>query len=127
MVYSWGVLHHTPETAHAIEEVFRVLRTKGVAKIMIYQKYSLVGFMLWLRYALLRLRPFISLTEVYGRYLESPGTKAFSIGEAERLFGRFHATKIETILSHADLLDSSAGQRHRGPLLTVVRFLWPGG
>src|SRR5215470_17830577 len=53
LVYSWGVLHHTPDTPRAVGEVFRVLKSGGVAKVMIYHKWSLVGYMLWLRYALL--------------------------------------------------------------------------
>ena len=56
VVYSWGVLHHSPDTPRAVSEVHRVLRRGGVAKVMIYHKWSLVGYMLWLRYAL-RLLP----------------------------------------------------------------------
>ena len=29
------------------------------------------------------------------------------------------------MLTHGDLLSSDAGQRHRGPLLTLARLLWP--
>src|SRR5712691_1878730 len=54
LVYSWGVLHHTPDTARAVREVLRVLRPGGVARIMIYHTHSLVGYMLWIRYGLLR-------------------------------------------------------------------------
>ena len=49
IIYSYGVLHHTPDTARAIQEVHRVLRPGGLAKIMIYHSRSLVGYMLWLR------------------------------------------------------------------------------
>lgn len=56
-VYSWGVLHHSPDTPRCVDEVLRVLRPGGTAKVMIYHKHSLVGFMLWVRYALMRLRP----------------------------------------------------------------------
>ncbi len=34
VVYSNGVLHHTPDTAGAIKEVHRVLRPGGIAKVM---------------------------------------------------------------------------------------------
>lgn len=40
MVYSFGVLHHTPDTAAAFREVYRVLRPGGVAVIGVYHKYS---------------------------------------------------------------------------------------
>jgi len=86
LVYSWGVLHHTPDTPAAITEAHRVLRPGGVAKNMIYHDRSLTGYMLWLRYGLLRGRPWISLGEIYDRYLESPGTKAYSVADARDLF-----------------------------------------
>lgn len=126
-VYSWGVLHHSPDTPRAIAEVYRVLRPGGVARIMIYHKWSLVGYMLWARYALLRLRPWMSLRQVYARYLESPGTKAYSIAEARRMFASFSVVEIRTCLTHADLLESEAGQRHRSQLLRVARAIWPRG
>jgi SAM-dependent methyltransferase len=125
LVYSWGVLHHSPDPAAAVAEVHRVLRPGGVAKIMIYHKWSLVGYMLWTRYALLRLRPWLTLTQVYARYLESPGTRAYSLREAQRLFAAFSAVNVRIHLTHADLLESAAGQRHGGVLLSLARAIWP--
>jgi len=124
-VYSWGVLHHTPDTARAVTEVWRVLKPGGVARIMIYHKWSLVSFMLWLRYALLRLRPWLTFKQVCARYLESPGTKVYSVSEARRLFSAFSQVSIRTVLTHGDLLESPVGQRHRGLLLTLARAFWP--
>ena len=95
-VYSWGVLHHSPDTPKAIAEVYRVLKKGGTAKIMIYHKYSMVGLMLWLRYALLKGRPWRSLRGVYAQHLESPGTKAYSRAEAKRLLLQFSDVKIST-------------------------------
>jgi len=40
LVYSHGVLHHTPETRKAIGEVHRVLRPGGSAKVMLYHRDS---------------------------------------------------------------------------------------
>lgn len=125
LVYSWGVLHHSPDTPKAIAEVWRVLKPGGEARIMIYHTWSLVGLMLWARYALLGLKPWLSLRAIYARYLESPGTKAYSVGEARALFKDFREVEIRTVLTHGDLLESGAGQRHQGALLTVARRLWP--
>jgi ubiquinone/menaquinone biosynthesis C-methylase UbiE len=125
LVYSWGVLHCSPDTPKAISEVWRVLKRGGRAKVMIYHKWSLVGFMLWIRYALLRLRPWWSLAQVYDRYLESPGTKAYSVAEARQLFSAFQEVNIRTVLTHGDLLESKAGQRHEGVLLSLARKIWP--
>lgn len=127
VVYSWGVLMCTPDTPKAIREVYRVLKPGGVAKIMIYHKYSMVGYMLWLRYALLRGHLFKPLIEIYMNYLESPGTKAYSIKEARVLFKDFEIEDIFTFLTHGDLLTSRAGQRHRGLFLSVARLIWPRG
>jgi ubiquinone/menaquinone biosynthesis C-methylase UbiE len=124
-VFSWGVLHHTPDTQKAVSEVWRVLRPGGEARVMIYHKWSLVGLMLWVRYALIGMRPWLSLTQVYSRYLESPGTKAYSIRSAEALFSAFSDVRIRTELTHGDLLESGAGQRHAGTLLSIARALWP--
>jgi ubiquinone/menaquinone biosynthesis C-methylase UbiE len=44
IVYSYGVLHHTPNIRAAIREIYRVLRPGGEARIMIYAKYSEFNF-----------------------------------------------------------------------------------
>ena len=93
--------------------------------VMIYHKWSLVGFMLWTRYALLGFRPWLSLNAIYAQYLESPGTKAYSISEARQLFSAFSEVDIRTVLTHGDLLESMAGQRHRGVLFYLARTIWP--
>jgi SAM-dependent methyltransferase len=125
VVYSWGVLHHSPDTQRAVEEVWRVLRPGGVARVMIYSKWSLVGLMLWTRYGLLALHPFRPMAEIYSGYLESPGTKAYTRDGARRLFRAFESVEIETTLTHGDLLASGAGQRHQGFVLDLARALWP--
>lgn len=40
LVYSHGVLHHTPDTAAAVREVHRVLRPGGRAAVMLYHRDS---------------------------------------------------------------------------------------
>lgn len=125
VVYSWGVLHHSPDTPRAISEVHRVLAPGGVARIMIYHTWSMIGLMLWTRYALLRFQPWRSLKSLYSEHLESPGTKAYTVAEAKELFKDFRDVSIRTVLTHGDLLSSKAGQRHRGHLLTLARQIWP--
>lgn len=125
IVYSWGVIHHSPNTAQIVDEIYRVLRSNGSCKVMIYHKYSLIGFMLWLRYGLFVLRPFIGLNTIYHEYLESPGTKAYSYREAKKLFHKFRINSISSPLTHGDLLNSQAGQRHEGAVLNLARKFWP--
>lgn len=40
LVYSHGVLHHTPDTERAVKEIHRVLRPRGRAVIMLYHRDS---------------------------------------------------------------------------------------
>lgn len=125
IVYSWGVLHHTPDTPRAFREVYRVLRSGGTGRIMIYHRWSLTGYMLWVRYACLTARWDRSLDDVYAEHLESPGTKAYSVAETEEMCAAFSKAKIWTGSSFGDLLIGQVGQRHRGLLLSVVKRIWP--
>lgn len=125
VVYSWGVLHHSPDTQRAVDEVWRVLRPGGRAAVMVYHRASVVGGVLWARYGLLRGRPGTSLDEIYATYLESPGTKAYSHAGARRLFHRFSSVRTRVELSNGDLLEGEAGQRHQGAALALARRVWP--
>jgi SAM-dependent methyltransferase len=40
LVYSNGVIHHTPNTAAAVHEIHRVLHTGGQARVMVYHRNS---------------------------------------------------------------------------------------
>lgn len=125
-VYSWGVLHHTPDTPKAIAEALRVLKLGGSYRIMIYNKYSVIGLMLWTRYALLEGKPWRSLKEVYSEHLESPGTKAYTPAEAAAMLQPLSCDiSTNVVLTHGDLLESGAGQRHQGGMLTLARKIWP--
>jgi len=125
IVYSWGVIHHSPNTAQAAREILRVLKPGGSFRVMVYQTYSLVGLMLWLRYGLGQGKPLTSMAEIYSTYLESPGTKAYTCREAEQLFAGASLVKTRVVLTHGDLLESGAGQRHEGRVLALARSIWP--
>jgi len=59
IVYSHGVLHHTPYIERALKEIYRVLRPSGEIMLMLYTKES---FNYWIRIQLyLRLRFLIEL------------------------------------------------------------------
>lgn len=125
IVYSYGVLHHSPDTAQAIREVRRVLRRGGATKVMIYHSPSVVGWMLWARYGLMALRPGRTMREIYANYLESPGTKAFGVSEARVMFEGFSKVELKTVPGPGDLLEGAVGQRHGGAVLSLAKRLWP--
>jgi ubiquinone/menaquinone biosynthesis C-methylase UbiE len=113
LVYSWGVLHHTPDTARAIGEVSRVIKSGGEARVMLYARHSWVAVGLWLRHALARGHPRRSLTDVLDRDLESPGTKAFTTAEIRKLFSAFSDVTIQNYVTPYD-------RRVAGPLATLI-------
>ena len=125
IVYSWGVIHHSPDTPKAFAEVHRVLRPGGTARIMIYHRRSIMSVMLWLRYALLAGKPWRTFTDVLAHHLESPGTKAYTVAETREMTRAFSSAEIRPYLSFGDLLQGEVGQRHRGPLLRIAKALWP--
>ena len=89
LVYSWGVLHHTPATSKAIEEIYRVLKPGGSIRIMIYHLISWAVLKKWLVYGFLKGRPFTSITKILRENQESPGTRAYTIREARALLSLF--------------------------------------
>ena len=125
IVYSWGVLHHSPDTTQAFREAHRVLRPGGTLRAMIYHRPSIVGLMLWARYGLATGHPACSLTDIYARHLESPGTKGYTIAEGRRLAAPFGACEIRSAVSFGDLLLGEVGQQHAGQGLTFAKLLWP--
>jgi ubiquinone/menaquinone biosynthesis C-methylase UbiE len=102
LVYSWGVLHHTPNIEKAVTEIYRVVRPSGKICIMLYHKPSLVALQLYLLFGLFALRPFRGIDEIIARHLESPGTKAYTRPQARRIFKRFGDLKIDSVLTKYD-------------------------
>jgi SAM-dependent methyltransferase len=45
-VYSWGVLHHSPDLAQSLSELLRVLRPNGEYGIMLYNRASIYSWYL---------------------------------------------------------------------------------
>src|SRR5918995_3455850 len=93
-VYSWGVLHHTPDSGRAILEALRVLRPGGEVCIMLYARRSWVAWGMWVRHALLAGRPLRPLSEVVAEHMESDQTKAFTKREVSAMFGDLRDIEI---------------------------------
>ena len=125
VVYSNGVLHHTPDTAGAIREVHRVLRPGGTAKVMLYHRHSLNY---WLEIVVRRgilgaefLRG-RSAEEIMSRVIEfsdhgaQPLVKVYSRKETRKLFSMFKAVRVDVEqLTRAEL-------RFLSPLVSDTMF-----
>ncbi len=104
IVYSNGVLHHTPDTARAIDEAWRVTRPGGRAVIMLYCKSSWHYWVNMLLFeGILRGRAFRD-TDWLGKATEwggknrqtadNPITRCYTAGEIRRLFRRFEDVSL---------------------------------
>lgn len=105
VVYSWGVIHHSAHPERIIAEIHRVLKPGGQFIGMMYGRHSVIALRFWIRHALLKGRPWRSVSDVIASHVESPGTKAYTVGELRNLFGAFRAFTARPILTAPDRAD----------------------
>lgn len=122
VVYSYGVMHHSPNTQRCVTEAFRVLKSGGQARIMIYQHPSLTGAMLWLRFGLIQGK---SLRQSVFDHLESPGTKSYTKQEARQLMAGFRNLTLRVEFSPGDLLLHQPSQKFQSMFYRIVWKLFP--
>lgn len=110
LVYSWGVIHHSPDTERALSEIVRVTKPGGRIRIMIYNRHSLLVYYKWVIYALLRGKPFKSLAWVLYYHQESPGTKGYTLDEVHAMAARqpVDVVAIQAPVTSYDLLYNQA-------------------
>ena len=93
VVFSFGVLHHTPDTQRAIDEVYRVLKPGGEIVIMLYHKHSLhtwIGVPLYFLSGLVKgkIHGYKDWVRVYDGG-SNPLGKAYSRSDARKMFSKF--------------------------------------
>ncbi|MBU2445223.1 MAG: methyltransferase domain-containing protein [Bacteroidetes bacterium] len=102
-VYSFGVLHHTPDTQKSIDEARRVLKSNGVAMIMLYYKHSyFYWFSLFFVKGILRGNLFkMNMDEIMSRFVEystsgaRPLVKVYTKKQAREMFKDFSDIQIK--------------------------------
>ncbi len=93
LVYSNGVLHHTPNTAHVVGEIRRVLRPGGRAIIMMYAEnsFNYWYWLVWHRGLHQGLLKRYSMGEIMSRYVE------ITKNEAKPLVKVYTARRLRTL------------------------------
>jgi ubiquinone/menaquinone biosynthesis C-methylase UbiE len=126
LVYSWGVIHHTPDTFKALREIARVTRPGGRAKVMVYNRRSLWVLAVWVRHALLTGRPWKSRRWVMHNKMESLGTKSYTREEIREALAGLPVgdAKVETIVTYYDRLEAYSPWLQRAASL-LLRVLGP--
>ena len=98
VVWSWGVIHHSPDTKKCSEEIERVLKKKGKLYIMLYNRNSMYNWInVIFRYGILQGKLFkMSIQELHNRYTDgkkksgAPLSKYFTRNEVKNyLFPNF--------------------------------------
>ncbi|MFN2470685.1 MAG: methyltransferase domain-containing protein [Gaiellaceae bacterium] len=108
-VASNGVLHHTPDIAAAVSEIFRVLKPGGEVRLILYNRWS---FHYWLTqvlwYGIARGMLFTegSMTKVMSRHVE------FSRRDARPLVRVYSARQLRNLLSAAGFASIETRVRH---------------
>ena len=108
--YSFGVLHHSPNTEKAVAELVRVVRLDGEVKMMLYNRHSVHVFNQWVKCGLLRGKPFQSLRSIMWNHIESTGTKGYTRRELIEILSRLPLdhVSVHTEATSADYLSASA-------------------
>ena len=103
VVYSNGVLHHTPNTRHVVEEIYRVLKPGGKAIVMMYAENS---WHYWYRLVWEKglknggMLPMYSIGEIMSRTVEitendaRPLVKVYTGSSLKRLFRGFESRVV---------------------------------
>ena len=99
-VYSWGVLHHSPQLERSIRELLRVLRPGGEYGVMLYNRHSLRQWYLvdYVEGMLHAESEFLSRLELASRYADgaaeegNPHTWPVTRREAMALFSQYAKT-----------------------------------
>lgn len=106
IVYSWGVIHHSPDTPKALSEIIRVLKPGGKAKLMVYNRKSVLAYVFWIKHAGLKLKWNLSVADVLWNKMESFGTKGYTIDEAQELLKGKNVKDVEikTAITYYDKL-----------------------
>ena len=83
LIYSWGVLHHTPNIKKAINQIYKISTKKTIIKIMLYSKNSYKQIMI------------NNNLDQFEKAKGVPIANSFNRYEIKKLFEKFKIIKLE--------------------------------
>lgn len=91
LVYSFGVIHHTPNPENVIQNILRYLKPRGELKIMLYSKFSFKMF--WIYHSNKIPWDFGKMDQIVAKYSEAnsgcPITRTYTFTEIRKLLEDF--------------------------------------
>lgn len=101
LIYSFGVIHHTPHPERTIEQIRSYVKSGSTVKLMVYNRYSWKVFWILLTYGK---GQFWRLPELVARYSEAqegcPVTFTFTKKELTTLLARYGFRVTEAWVDH---------------------------
>ena len=101
LVYSFGVIHHSPHPERILEQVQRYLKPGGTLKLMVYNRHSWKVFWMVLKYGRGNFR---RMRELIAEHSEaqfgSPVTYAYTESELRKLLARYGYRVTEAFVDH---------------------------
>ncbi|MBI5189483.1 MAG: class I SAM-dependent methyltransferase [Nitrospirae bacterium] len=110
VVFSYGVLHHTPDIGRAVKDIHRALRKGGTGAVMLYRSRTIQSAIVSVVRAAKKITDLLRLSRPGGgaaldvnpaegtsvkELLYCPVLDRYSRGEARRLFGAFTDVRME--------------------------------
>lgn len=101
LVYSFGVIHHTPKPERVIEQIRHYVGPGSTIKLMVYHRYSWKVLWIVLRYGKGNFRRAAELVARYSEAQEGcPVTFTFSKKEIRELLSRYGFRVVEMWVDH---------------------------
>lgn len=95
LIYSFGVIHHTPHPEKVIKEIKKYCSEKTIVKIMIYNRYAWKVLWIFIKFGK---GAFWKIDKLIAKHSEaatgSPVTYVYSKGQAENLLNNFKILEI---------------------------------
>ena len=126
LTYSWGVIHHSPDTEKCLSEMIRVTKPGGTIKLMIYNKHSLFAFYRYLLAGLCKGKPFARWDDLLFHYQESIGTKAYTFKQVRAMLQKYPVAirMLQAPVTYHDMLRYKARPFQWCAYLAACMFGW---